>query len=129
MDAISQSVGKIRSFTDLHAWREAHVLVLKIYKLVQNFPLEEKIGLKTQICRAVVSISSNIAEGFKRKSRKEKRQFYTTALASLTEVQNQLLIAKDVHYLDEKQFTETAEHSIRVSKLINGILKSAQSFK
>ncbi len=85
---------KIRSFTDLNAWKEGHKLVLEIYKFTQKFPKEEQFGLTNQLRRAVVSFTSNIAEGFSRNSYKEKLQFYSMALGSLTEVQNQLLVGK-----------------------------------
>ena len=55
---------KIKSFTDLDAWKEAHKLVLLIYRHTKSFPEEEKFGLTNQIRRATVSITSNIAEGF-----------------------------------------------------------------
>lgn len=114
----------IKSFTDLNAWKEAHKLVLMVYKLTKVFPPEEKFDLTSQIRRAVVSISSNIAEGFSRNSSKEKIQFYYTARGSLTEVQNQLLIAKDLGYLDNEKFKEVASQTVIVSKLINGLIKS-----
>src|SRR3989344_224377 len=86
---------KIQSFTDLEVWRESHKLVLMVYKFTKNFPKNELFGLTSQLRRAVVSITSNIAEGFSRFSYKEKIQFYSIAFGSLTEVQNQLLISKD----------------------------------
>ena len=115
---------KIRSFTDLVAWKEAHKLVLIIYKITNNFPKEEMFGLTNQVRRAAVSISSNIAEGFSRHSSKEKTQFYFMALGSLTEVQNQLMIAKDVEYVDKDKFALVAEQTVVTSKLINGLIKS-----
>src|SRR3990167_241538 len=81
---------KIQVFTDLNVWREAHKLVLEIYKLTQKFPEGEKFGLTIQLRRAAISITSNIAEGFSRKTDKEKIQFYRMSLGSLMEVQNQL---------------------------------------
>lgn len=83
---MNQESRKIKSFTDLTVWKEAHELVLLIYSLTKDFPKEELFGLVTQIRRAVVSITSNIAEGFSRNSYKEKAQFYAMALGSLTEV-------------------------------------------
>lgn len=94
-----ESGKKIRSFTDLHAWQKAHELVLEVYKITKYFPREEQFGLTNQIRRASISVSSNLAEGFSRRSYKEKIQFYSMALGSTTEVQNQLLIAKDVDYI------------------------------
>lgn len=115
---------KIQSFTGLNSWREAHQFVLMIYKVSKKFPPDERFGLTNQIQRAAVSISSNIAEGFSRRSKKEKIQFYHISLGSLTEVQNQLLIAKDLLYMEPRQFSSLAEQSVVVSKLINGLLKS-----
>lgn len=118
---------KIRSFTDLIAWREAHKLALMIYQFTDDFPVKETYSLVDQIRRCVVSISSNIAEGFSRQSKKEKLQFYYTALGSLTELQNQILIARDVNYLGKEMFNELAEQTILVSKLINGLIKSLKN--
>src|SRR4030067_3416968 len=90
---------KIKSFTDLGAWKESHKLVLMIYDISKNFPREEMFGLTIQIRRAAVSITSNIAEGFSRKTYKEKTQFYFMAIGSNTEIRNQLIIAKDLKYI------------------------------
>lgn len=98
--------------------------MLQIYSLTKEFPTSENFGLTSQICRAAVSISSNIAEGFARYGKKEKIQFYYTALGSLTELQNQLLIARDVKYFDNDKFQETALQTVIVSKMINGLIKS-----
>ena len=86
---------KITSFTKVRAWQEGHKLVLMVYEVTKNFPKEEMFGLVNQLRRAAVSITSNIAEGFSRKTYGEKLQFYCIALGSLTEVQNQILIAKE----------------------------------
>lgn len=115
---------KIKSFTGLYAWQEGHKLVLMVYQVVEKFPKKEQFCLIPQMIRAVVSITSNIAEGFSRKSRKEKAQFYYLALGSLTEIQNQLLVARDLGYLSKDKFRKIAEKSIVVSKLINGLIKS-----
>ena len=112
---------KIRSFTDLKAWQEGHKLVLMIYKITDKFPDKEKFGLVSQMRRAAVSITSNIAEGFSRNSNKEKCQFYLISQGSLTELQNQLLIARDVNYLKENDFQKIAKQTIIVNKLINGL--------
>ena len=87
---------KIQTFKDLRVWQLGHSLVLDIYLSTKQFPKDEQFGLTNQIRRAIVSFTSNLAEGFSRSSYKEKAQFYSIALGSLTEVQNQILIAKDV---------------------------------
>lgn len=117
----------IKSFTGLNAWKEGHKLVLVVYKTSALFPLNENFGLINQIQRAAVSITSNIAEGFSRNSSKEKLQFYYTSLGSLTELQNQLLIAKDLKYISKEIFQEIASQTVVVSKLVNGLIKSLKT--
>ena len=111
----------------MNAWKEAHKLVLLIYKLTKNFPKEEQFGLISQIRRAVISITSNIAEGFSRSSYKEKSQFYSMALGSLTEVQNQLIISKDLNYITTEEFLELEEKTVTVNKLLNGLIKKSRT--
>ncbi|MEK7167270.1 MAG: four helix bundle protein [Patescibacteria group bacterium] len=117
---------KIKSFTDLIAWKEGHKLVLIIYKITKLFPKEEIFGLVSQMRRCVVSITSNLAEGFSRQSFKEKLQFYSIALGSITEIQNQLLIAKDIKYITEEQFNTITEQTITVHKITNGLIKKSK---
>jgi four helix bundle protein len=117
---------KIYTFTDLMAWKESHKLVLEVYAAVDKFPKKETYILTSQLLRAVISVSSNISEGFSRRTRKEKIQFYSTALGSLTEVQNQLIISKDLHYLAQDFFDEMYNRSIVVHKLVNGLIRTAK---
>lgn len=118
---------KILLFTDLNAWKEGHKLVLMIYKATRHFPREEQFGLSAQLRRAAVSITSNIAEGFSRNSYREKVQFYSIALGSLTEVQNQLFVARDINYLNRPEFDEIFEQTTTVHKIINGLIKSSRT--
>ncbi|NCO79940.1 four helix bundle protein [Candidatus Falkowbacteria bacterium CG_4_9_14_3_um_filter_38_19] len=118
---------KIQSFTDLNAWKEGHKLVLMVYDITKKFPKEEIFGLVNQLRRAVVSITSNIAEGFSRQSYKEKIYFYSMSLGSITEIQNQLLVARDVKYINNDEFQKIAEQSIIVHKLVNGLIKGAKN--
>lgn len=118
---------KIRSFTDLNAWKQAHHLVISIYGSTKKFPKEEVFGITNQIQRAAVSISSNIAEGFSRNSSKEKIQFYSISLGSLTEVQNQILIARDLKYISLEEFKKLADQTVVVGKLTRGLMKTVSS--
>jgi len=120
--------GKIQNFTDLNTWKEAHKLVLQIYKITKSFPKTETYALIDQLIRAAVSITSNIAEGFGRQGLKEKIQFYYLAQSSLTEVQNQLIIAKDVGYLKQVQFNDIWSQTIIVHKLLTGLIKSLKKY-
>ncbi len=114
---------KIKSFTDLHAWQEGHRLVIIIYKNTKEFPKEELFCLVSQMRRAVISITSNIAEGFSRNTAKDKCQFYSIAQGSLTELQNQLIIARDLEYVSKEKFNRIANQTIIVHKLITGLKK------
>lgn len=127
MNANSDSDKKIKSFTDLVAWSKGHELVLEIYAITKKFPQEEIFGITNQMRRCAVSITSNIAEGFSRQTYKDKVQFYSIALGSLTELQNQLLIVKDVSYITSQVFKELADKSVVIHKLINGLIKSSKS--
>jgi len=114
----------IKSFKDVIAWQKAHIMVLFIYEISGKFPVSEEFGLKSQIRRAAVSIPSNIAEGFKRKSNKDSLHFYNIAEGSLEELKYQLILAKDLGYISESNYTEASELTEEVGKLIYGWSKS-----
>lgn len=118
---------KIITFQDLNAWKLSHQLALEVYKFTSNFPPQEKYGLIDQMRRCSVSISSNIAEGFARNSNKEKIQFYYTSLGSTVELQNQLIISKDLHFFSEEDFKKLFDITISVHKLINGLIKNRKA--
>src|SRR3989344_4777875 len=116
------SYDKIQSFRDLLVWQQAHQLVLSIYKTTKTFPREEMYSFVDQIRRAVVSVTSNIAEGFGRRSYKEKLQFYNLAMGSLTEVENQIDISHDLGYISRASYDEFVERILSVKKLLNRLM-------
>lgn len=116
-------MGTIKTFEDLNAWQEAYKLVLQIYKITDKFPSKENFALTSQMRRAAVSVSSNIAEGFSRRGIKEKILFYSMSLDSITELQNQLHIAVGVGYLVNNDTKEISEQLILTHKLANGLIK------
>lgn len=118
---------KISSFTQLIAWQKGRQLVLLIYKLTRSFPKDELFGITSQMRRCAVSITSNIAERFSRNSWKEKLQFYATALGSTTELQNQLIICRDVNYIQSNDFDVAESLSTEVNKIINGLIKKTKT--
>src|SRR3989338_5920255 len=118
---------KIKTFQDLNTWKEAHKLVILIYKTTKQLPKEELFGLTSQIRRAAVSITSNIAEGFSRQSYLEKAQFYSIAQGSTTETQNQILVAKDVGYISKDKYDKLADQAIVVHKLLSGLIKKSKA--
>lgn len=119
---------KIQTFKDLEAWKQAHQCVLHVYKITRGFPKEELFGLVSQMRRCAVSITSNIAEGFSRASYREKAQFYSIALGSVTELQNQMEVSKDVGYLSEDEFLKAEAQLLTIHKIMNGLIKSTRQY-
>lgn len=117
-------INKIKHFTDLEVWQKAHTLAVETYKATRIFPKEEIFSLVNQIRRAVISIGSNIAEGFSRNGSREKIQFYSIAKGSLSEVQNQLLVSKDIGYLPIDAFEKLFSLSTDIHKMLNRLSKS-----
>lgn len=118
---------KIESFTDLHTWQEGHKFVVQIYEMAKTLPATEVYGLKSQMQRAAISITSNIAEGFSRSSFADKLHFYHMSKGSLTELQNQLLIARDVGYSPGNLFDDLATQSKSVQRLLIGLIRSTRA--
>ena len=111
-------------FTEMPVWQTAHKLVLLVYRLSSSFPKEEQYALTSQIRRAVVSVSSNIAEGFGRQHSRDKAQFYYNARGSLYEVENQALIARDLGYLSSEGFHQVKELIDSIILDLNKIIKT-----
>lgn len=115
----------LSSFTQLQVWKQSHLLAIDVYRVSRKFPKEEMFGLTNQLRRCSVSIPSNIAEGFNRKSMKEKRRFLEISRGSLGELQAQLLIARDVGYVSGVDFNKLSNQSIQVSRLLRAFSRSA----
>lgn len=96
-------VEKIKEFKDLRIWQKGIDLVTAIYTMTNSFPREERFGLSSQMKRAAISIPSNVAEGFRRKYKKEFLQFLNIVLGSLAELETQVVIAERLKYIKEFQ--------------------------
>lgn len=107
---------KLEKFEDLKVWQKAHQLVLEIYKITKTFPQEERFVLVSQVKRAAVSIPANIAEGFKKRGKKDKSNFYNIAQGSLEELRYYLILSKDLGYIENNL------------NLISVLMKSAKCF-
>ena len=119
----------IKDFSDLFAWQESHKLVLYVYKLTKKFPEDEKFALTSQIRRAAISITSNIAEGFGRNTKKDKTQFYAISKGSLYETYSQLIIAFDLEYISENEYKIAKENILKCARLISGLANTAFDHK
>ncbi|HXF28548.1 MAG TPA: four helix bundle protein [Chlamydiales bacterium] len=112
---------KIERFEDIVAWQKAKLLTVKIYHLFQS---HKDYSFCDQIKRAALSIMSNIAEGFERKTNKEFRQFLYIAKGSCGEVRSLILFAQEIGYISSEQFTELYDQSVEISKILSGLIKS-----
>jgi len=113
---------EIKNFYDLDTWKDTHALTLEIYKITKGFPADERFSLVSQMRRSASSIGANIAEGFGRFHFKEKIKFYQQARGSGAELQNHLLLAKDLGYLSEDVARKTLIDIDLVLKEINGLI-------
>ena len=118
---------KINKFTDLEVWKEAHKLTLVIYQITNNFPKSELYGLTSQLRRAAVSIESCIAEGFSRYHYKDRLRFYYDARGSISEVQSQLITAKDLKFIKEKQFDDIFNQTEKTGIILGGLIRSTEN--
>jgi len=116
---------KIKTFRDLRIWQEGIKLVKGIYQLTKKFPKDEKYGLTTQMRRASVSVPSNVAEGFRRNYKKEFKQFLNIALSSLAELETQIVISKELNYINvsqEEPFLKDIDYISRMITTLKGKL-------
>jgi four helix bundle protein len=119
----------IRSYQDLVAWQKAMDLVTNVYQVSHKFPREEFFALTSQLRRAAVSVPSNIAEGQGRSSRKEFLYFLGNAKGSLYEVETQVLIARNLGYIDDEVLNALLNISAEVGRILNGLLAALRSKK
>jgi len=118
---------KIERFEDLEVWQLARSLVKSVYKFTQKGNFSRDSGVKGQVQRSAVSIMSNIAEGFERKSKKEFIHFLYTAKGSCGELRSQLYIALDLNYLNQEEFQGLYQLSEKISKSLAGFIKYLKS--
>jgi four helix bundle protein len=114
------------SFRDLIAWQKGMALVVDVYHATESFPSVERFRLIDQLCRAVVAIPSDIAEGKGRLSKKEFVQMLARARGSSFEVQTQLEASHKLGYLATAEFDVLLEKASEVSRLLNGLIKNLQ---
>jgi four helix bundle protein len=112
----------MESFEELKVWQEAHKLVLKIYKIIKDFPKEERFRLIDQLCRSAISIPANIVEGQSKKTTKEYLQSLYIARGSVAETKYHLLLARDLKFLKNEDYQKIIEGYHKVGKMLNGLI-------
>lgn len=116
-------MAKIERFEDIQAWQEARELAKAVYRVSSNGLWAKDFALRDQIHRAVISVMSNIAEGFDRKGDAEFGRFLSIAKGSVSEVKAQLYVALDQHYIDEATFKTLYESCDKVVRFLGGFIR------
>ena len=117
----------MKDFKALIVWQKSHSITLDIYKLTATFPKHESFGLTSQIRRSALSIPSNIAEGCGRFSVKEFAQFLIIASGSSSELEYQLLLARDLDYISEIDYEPVQTKLIEIRKMLNSFIQKLNS--
>jgi four helix bundle protein len=116
----------IKTFRDLIVWEKSMGLVTEIYKMTKIFPKEEIYGLTSQIRRCAVSVPSNIAEGYGRKSTDDYLRFLQISIGSLYEIQTQIEIAFNLKYLPDNQFQQIYESTREIERMLSSLIRKVK---
>jgi four helix bundle protein len=117
----------MQDFHNLKVWKKAHDLTLGVYSATRGFPKEETYGLRSQLRSSSSSIGMNIAEGCGRKADAEFRRFLHFSMGSASELQYQLLLARDLRLLDETEYHSLEEHVTEVKRMIASLLRKLRA--
>ena len=113
---------KVKDYKDLRVWQKGIEIADKIYSITDGFPKSELYGLVSQMRRASVSISSNVAEGFVRNHSREYKQFLYISLGSCAELDTQLIIANRRNYLTKQKLEELSEDINHESRMLVSLI-------
>lgn len=117
----------MQDFRNLKVWQKAHPLVLDVYRATRTFPKDELYGLVSQMRRSAMSIPTNIAEGCGRQSDPDFVRFLVISNGSTKELDYQLLLSKDLGYIDETNYQNLHSQADEVGRMLNGLINSINS--
>ena len=117
----------LKNYKELNVWQKAYAFCLQIYRLSKHFPNEEKYGLTAQIRRSALSIPSNIAEGYGRKTTVDYIRFLYIAYGSLCELETQIMLSGDLTYLEQKDLENLKRNLSDVERMLNALIRSLES--
>ena len=116
---------RLTDVRQLNVWQKTHKLVLDIYEITKKFPKEEKTELVSQMRKTAMAVPINIAEGFMRRSPREKEQYYKSSQASLEELRYYIILSQDIDYIkDGESVLDSIEE---VARMLTGLVRSAKS--
>jgi four helix bundle protein len=117
----------LTSYKELKVWQKAYQLCLEIYKLTKNFPKEEQYNLSSQLRRAAISVPSNIAEGYGRKTKPDYIRSLYIAYGSTCEIETQAMIAEDLGYISRNIMANIQEDIREVERMLKALIKSLEN--
>ena len=117
----------MRDFRKLKVWEKSHDLALNVYRLLRTFPFEERFCLSDQMRRAAISVSSNIAEGCGRHGERELSRFIKIASGSISELEYQMLLARDLEYIGDKDYEMNGEQLNEVKRMLNSFIRKLEA--
>ncbi len=113
----------IKTFRDLLVWQKSMALVTEVYRASSSFPADERFGLTSQLRRCVVSIPSNIAEGFGRDTTNDYLRFLGIAKGSLYEAQTQIEIGRNLQFIEESRFSILLEQAREIERMLTSMIR------
>ena len=113
----------MRDYKTLKVWEKAHRFALAVYQATAGFPSEERFGLTREVRRSATSVPSNIAEGCGRESEPDFARFLNIAAGSASEAAYQLLLAHDLHYLDQRAYADLDAQAQEIKRTLNGLIQ------
>ena len=113
----------MNDFRNLRVWNLAHALALAVYRSTAGFPRSERFGLVAQMRRAAVSVPANIAESCGRRTRRDEARFLHVALGSASELEAELLLARDLQYLGDEDARQLASDTADVKRMLGSLAR------
>ena len=117
----------LKNFKDLNVWQKSYNICIELYKLTRSFPNEEKFGLTSQMRRAAISVPSNIAEGYGRKTIPDYVRCLYIAYGSICELETQTLLSGDLQYLNNEDQVVLLDKIKEVERMLMALIKSLEN--
>jgi len=117
----------LKNYKELKVWQKSYQLCLEIYQLTAGFPMDEKFGLTSQIRRCAVSVPSNIAEGYGRKTTADYIKFLYIAYGSNCEMETQIMLSGDLDYIDKPVMKRIIDDINEVERMLKALIKSLEN--
>ena len=110
------------TYKDLMVWQKSMLLARRVYEITARFPSDEKFGMVSQMRRCIVSIPSNIAEGYGREGEREHSHFLYISLGSSNELETQMILSHDFQYVDGQDYQEIMDLNSEVNKMLSSLI-------